>query len=104
MGLVEEKADAWVFVSGNPKKPVWRDNVGYRHMKPKLDLIGLGWANFQAFWRTHASLDHKAGIDPKVAADQCGHGIGVALDVYTKAALSTRAEAAKAIEQSILAA
>ena len=104
MGLVEEKADAWVFVSGNPKKPVWRDNVGYRHMKPKLDLIGLGWANFQAFWRTHASLDHKAGIDPKVAADQCGHGIGVALDVYTKAALSTRAEAAKALEQSILAA
>ena len=37
MGLVEEKADAWVFVSENrPKKPVWRDNVWYRHMKPKL--------------------------------------------------------------------
>ena len=41
------------------------------------------------------SLGHQAGIDPKVSADQRGHGIGVALDVYTKAALSTRAEAAK---------
>jgi integrase len=104
MGLVEKKADAWVFCSENPKKPVWRDNVWYRHMKPKLDLIGLGWANFQALRRTHASLGHKAGVDPKVAADQRGHGIGVALDVYTKAALSTRAEAAKVLEESILAA
>ena len=60
--------------------------------------------NFQALRRTHASLGHKAGIDPKVSADQRGHGIGVALDVYTKAALSTRAEAAKQLEESILAA
>ncbi len=104
MGLVEERGDAWVFVSENPKKPVWRDNIWYRHMKPKLDLIGLGWANFQALRRTHASLGHKAHIDPKVAADQRGHGIGVALDVYTKTELSTRAEAAKQLEESILAA
>jgi transposase-like protein len=41
-----------------------------------------------------ASLGHDAGIDPKVAADQRGHGIGVAIDVYTKAALPRRAEAA----------
>lgn len=104
MELVEEQEDAWVFVSENPKKPVWRDNVWYRHMQPKLEPLGLGWANFQALRRTHASLGHKAGIDPKVSADQRGHGIGVALDVYTKAALSTRAEAAKRLEESILAA
>jgi integrase len=104
MELVKEQPEAWVFESENPKKPVWRDNIWYRHMKPKLDVIGLGWANFQALRRTHASLGHKAGIDPKVSADQRGHGIGVALDVYTKAALSTRAEAAKQLEESILAA
>ena len=73
-------------------------------MRPKLDLIGLGWANFQALRRTHASLGHKAGIDSKAAADQRGHGIAVALDVYTKAEFSTLAEAAKQLEESILAA
>ena len=104
MTLVKEEADAWVFESENPKKPVWRDNVWYRHMKPRLEPLGLGWANFQALRRTHASLGHKAGIDPKVSADQRGHGIGVALDVYTKAALATRAEAARQLEESILAA
>jgi hypothetical protein len=35
--------------------------------------------------RTHASLSRKAGIDPKVAADQLGHGIGV--NLYTKSDL-----------------
>ena len=103
MELVKEEPEAWVFESENPKKPVWRDNLWYRHMKPKLELIGLAWANFQALRRTHASLGHKAGIDPKVSADQRGHGIGVAL-VYTKVELSTRAEAAKHLEESILAA
>lgn len=74
---------------------MWRDNVWYRGMRPKLKRIGLDWANFQALRRTHASLGHEVGVDPKVAADQRGHGIGVALDVHTKAALTKRAEAAK---------
>ena len=47
---------------------------------------------------------HDAGIDPKVAADQRGHGIGVAIDVYTKAALSRRAEAAEQLENAVLTA
>ena len=37
--------------------------------------------------RTHASLSRQAGIDPKLVADQLGHGLGVNLDVYTVAAL-----------------
>ena len=54
--------------------------------------------------RTHASPGHDAGIDPKVAADQRGHGIGVAIDVYAKAALSRRAEAAEQPEKAVLTA
>jgi len=104
MELVGTGENAWVFVSENPKQPVWRDNVWYRHMKPKLDPLDLSWANFQALRRTHASLGHEAGIDPKVAADQRGHGIGVALDVYTKAALTKRAEAAELLETAVLTA
>ena len=69
-----------------------------------LSSVGLGWATFQVLRRTHASLGHEAGIDPKVAADQRGHGIGVAIDVYTKAALSRRAEAAEQLENAVLTA
>jgi hypothetical protein len=83
MELVDVYPEAWVFASENPEKPMWRDNVWYRYMKPRLKPLGLSWANFQVLRRTHASLGHEVGIDPKVSADQRGHGIGVALDVYT---------------------
>jgi integrase len=102
MELVGEDPKAWVFASENPAKPMWRDNVWYRYMKPKLKPLGLGWANFQALRRTHASLGHDAGIDPKVAADQRGHGIGVALDVYTHSSVETRRGAAEKLERSVL--
>jgi len=104
MELVGTQPEAWVFASENSSTPMWRDNVWYRHMKPRLDKVGLGWATFQVLRRTHASLGHDAGIDPKVAADQRGHGIGVAIDVYTKAALSRRAEAAEQLERAVLTA
>lgn len=104
MGWVAGKPESWVFSSENAENPMWRDNIWYRCMKPKLKLIGLEWANFQVLRRTHASLGHEAGIDPKVAADQRGHGIGVALDVYTKASLTRRAEAAEELENSVFAA
>jgi len=104
MGLVAQSTEAWVFSSENAAKPMWRDNIWCRGMKPKLKPLGLDWANFQVLRRTHASLGHEAGIDPKVAADQRGHGIGVALDVYTKTALSKRAEAAEVLENSVFAA
>jgi len=104
MELVSQEPEAWVFASENPSTPMWRDNVWYRHMKPRLETVGLEWATFQVLRRTHASLGHDAGIDPKVAADQRGHGIGVAIDVYTKAALSRRAEAAEQLEKAVLTA
>ena len=51
--------------------------------------------------RTHASLGHEAKVDPKVAADQRGHGIGVALNVYTQSSIKDRAAAAKRLEKSV---
>ncbi len=104
MPLVGSDPNAWVFASENPAAPLWRDNVWYRHMKPKLDEVGLGWANFQVMRRTHASLGHQAGIDPKVAADQRGHGIGVSIDTYTKSSLGDRAEAGATLEKAVFAA
>jgi len=57
------KPHEWLFESENPANPLWRDNVWYRHMKPRLEKIGLEWAHFQVLRRTHASLGHDAGID-----------------------------------------
>ena len=85
MQAAGDEPTAWLFVSENPLKPMWKDNIWHREMKPLLKPLGLEWANFQVMRRTHASLGHDAGIDPKVSADQRGHGIGVALDVYTHA-------------------
>ena len=59
-------------------------------------------ADTQVMRRTHATLGHQAKVDPKVAADQRGHGIGVALDVYTKSSIEDRAAAAKQLEESVL--
>ena len=51
--------------------------------------------------RTHASLSRKAGIDPKLVADQLGHGLGVSLDVYTISDLTQRLESVNLLEQSL---
>ena len=102
MELVDRKPEAWVFASENAEKPLWRDNVWYRHMKPKLETVGLEWANFQVLRRTHASLGHDIKVDPKVAADQRGHGIGVALDVYTQSSIEARRAAAEMLANAIL--
>jgi len=51
--------------------------------------------------RTHASLSRKAGIDPKLVADQLDHGLGVNLDVYTISDLTQRLESVNLLEQSL---
>jgi hypothetical protein len=102
MECVGPEPDAWVFVSENRGKPMWKDNVWHRRMKPQLKRVGMEWANFQVMRRTNASLGHEAGVDPKVSADQRGHGIGVSLDVYTKTGLKKRAAATEKLEDSVL--
>jgi len=95
-------ADDWVFPSETLKTAICRDNLWRRCIQPKLDTIKLGWASFQVMRRTHASLSRKAGIDPKLVADQLGHGIGVNLDTYTIAGLDQRLQAVNALEQSMV--
>jgi integrase len=75
-----------------------RDNFLRRNIQNKLEKIGLGWVTFQVLRRTQAGLCHKEGIDPKVSADQRGHGIGVALDTYTMTDLDSRQQAITALE------
>src|SRR5580704_9593744 len=78
-----------------------RDNFLRRNIQKKLEEIGLGWVNFQVLRRTQASLGHNEGVDPKVAADQRGHAIGVAIDTYTESDLESRREAVTKLELAL---
>ena len=51
-------------------------------MQPKLENA-LQSATLQVLSKTNARLSKKAGVDPQVASDQRGHGVGVSLEVYT---------------------
>lgn len=96
--------DAWVFPSERLVTPMSRDNCLRRNMTERLKPLGLEWVDFQVMRRTHASLSRKAGIDPKVVADQLGHGIGVSLDVYTKSDLAQLTMAVTKLETEVMAA
>ena len=52
--------------------------------------------------RTNASLGHKAGVDPKVAADQRGHGIGVSMEVYVQADIEQKQLAVRKLESAVI--
>jgi integrase len=96
---VDGAPEAYVFASeaGTPLRP---GNVIRRIIRPALRKIGLEWFNFQVARRTHASLGHD--IDAKVMADQRGHGIGVALDTYTKSSPEDKAKAARKLAKKVL--
>lgn len=85
---------AWVFPSENGRTPLSPENLWRRNFLPRLGPVGLKWVNFQVMRRTHASLMHELGVDPKVVADQLGHSLDVNLNVYTDSGLEVRRQAA----------
>lgn len=80
-----------------PTEPATVRDVMIRALTP----VGLRWATFRVLRRTNATLMHAAGIDPKVGAEQRGHGIGVSLDVYTKIGTEQKVKALRKLEHSI---
>ena len=100
----EQNADpeAWVFPSAKRTRPLDRDSAWRWLIRPRLKAVGLELATFQIMRRTHASLSRQVGIDPKLVADQLGHGLGVHLDVYTVAALEKRQHAVEVLEASLV--
>jgi integrase len=98
----DPSAEGFVFPSERVSTPLSLDNVWRRSIQPKLEKFGLGWASFQVLRKTNATLSKKAGVDPKVASDQRGHGIGVSLDVYTSSGLEQKRAALKKLEAAVL--
>ena len=94
--------EAFVFPSEKLTTPLSADNLWRRTMKPKLEKIGLGWATFQVLRKTNATLSKKAGVDPKVASDQRGHGVGVSLEVYTSSDMEQKRAAVRKLEAVVL--
>lgn len=94
--------DGFVFPSETLKTPLSLDNLWRRCMQPKLESVGLDWATFQVLRKTNASLSQKAGVDPKVASDQRGHGLGVSMEVYTSSDLKQKRAAVKKLEAAVL--
>jgi integrase len=93
-------SEGWLFPSENLDSPLSKDNVLYRHMRPRLETVGLGWVDYQVMRRTHSSLMHELGVDPKVVADHMGHNVDVNQNVYTQTSLERRLEAVKIFEQA----
>jgi integrase len=100
--LADQRPEAWLFQSESFRSPLMRDNVQRRFIQPKLATIGLDWVTFQVMRRTNASLGHKQGVDPKVAADQRGHDLGVSLGVYAQADLEQKLDAVRALDSAVI--
>jgi len=95
--------EGFVFPSENPKSPLGLGSVWKRNMKPKLDAdeVKLGWATFQVLRRTNATLSKAAGVDPKISADQRGHGLGVSMAVYTISNMEQKTAATNALAAAL---
>lgn len=94
-------AAALVFPSENPVSPLSMRNFWPRAFKPRLEKVGLAWATFQVLRKTNACLSQKAGVEPKVSADQRGHGLGVSMEVYTISDHQQKRAAVKRLESMI---
>ena len=102
-GLAEDPyPEGFVFPSEALTTPLSADNLWRRSMQPKLEKIGLDWATFQVLRKTNASLSKKYGVDPKVASDQRGHGIGVSMEVYTSSDIEQKRAAVNKLEAAAL--
>src|SRR5450755_2224649 len=95
--LPDRSNAGWVFPSERIVKPLLPDNVLRRCIHPRLQPLGLDWINFAVLRRSHSTLHQERGTDPKIIADQQGHGLGVHLSDYVDSSISRKREAVAAL-------
>ena len=59
--------------------------------------LGLDWINFAVLRRSHSTLHQEKGTDPKIIADQQGHGLGVHLEKYVESSVARKQQAVSAL-------
>jgi integrase len=96
-GLPERNGEGWVFPSEGIVTPVLPDNVIRRWIRPRLEPLNLGWVTFAVLRRSHSTLHKEKGTDPKVIADQQGHGLGVDMAEYVESSLAVKRAAVSAL-------
>ena len=77
--------------------PLLPDNILRRYIYPRLEPLGLDWINFAVLRRTHSTLHQERGTDPKIIADQQGHGLGVHLSEYVDSSIARKRETVSAL-------
>ena len=55
------------------------------------------WINFAVLRRTHSSLHQARRTDPKIIADQQGHGLGVHMSEYVDSSMTAKRAAVSAL-------
>jgi site-specific recombinase XerC len=95
--LPEGNHEGWVFPSERIVTPLLPDNVLRRCLHPRLEPLGLDWINFAVLRRSHSTLHPERGTDPKIIADQQGHGLGVHLSDYVDSSICRKREAVAAL-------
>jgi integrase len=91
--------EAFVFPSERSNGPGNRDSVWRHGMKPRLTKVRLAWITPQVMRRTWASIAAGAGIDPKVRADQLGHGVDVDINDYVQTPFAGKLAAVNTVEK-----
>ena len=94
--LPANEPSAWLFPSTALSTPLDPDNIRKDKIQPALKPLGLAWVNFAVLRRSHSTHHKSVGTDPKLIADQQGHGLGVHMKVYVQ---PDPAEQAKASEK-----
>jgi site-specific recombinase XerD len=85
-----------VFPSTRLVTPIWPESLLRNYVRPRLRPAGLGWINFQVLRRSHSTLHNQRKSDPKIIADQQGHGMRTHIEEYVQSGVAERkAEAAK---------
>ena len=80
--LPDRSDEGWVFASERIVTPLLPDYALRHCIHPRLGPLGLGWITFAVLRRSHSTLHQERGTDPKIIADQQGHGLGVHLSDY----------------------
>jgi integrase len=93
---------AWLFPSERTEKPIRKDNLWRRYIRPKLKKAGLAWVDFHVLRRSHSSLMRALKVDPKIVADQQGHTLDVNMNVYTQTSVESRRDAVNTLESALV--
>ena len=90
-------AEGWLFPSEKVKTAIGSDNLMARYLRPELKKVGLGWVDYRTMRRTHSSLMKQLKVDPKLVADEQGHGVDTNQNVYTITPVESRLEAVETL-------